>query len=160
MEKNNVSQDTLSKSYLSGELYHSFFALNAALHTLSSLLSSQTKIPLSDLIACEHLRMDGPLTAKEVAARVQMGSGATTAMLDRLEKRGLIRRAPHPSDRRSVMVHYLGQAMPGEAQLLTFLELFAARINTLEPEALSVTTRFLKGVKDDIDRVVQGQAED
>lgn len=157
MEKHNVSQDTLLKSYSSGELYHSFFALNAALHTLSSLLSSQTKIPLSDLIACEHLRMDGPLTAKEVAHRVQMGSGATTAMLDRLEKRGLIRRAPHPSDRRSVMVHYLGQATPGERQLLDFLELFAARINTLEPHEMTVMAQFLKGVTQDIDTVVRDE---
>lgn len=155
MEKNDVSQDTLQKSYLSGELYHSFFALNAALHTLSSLLSSQTKIPLSDLIACEHLRMDGPLTAKEVAHRVQMGSGATTAMLDRLENRGLVRRAPHPSDRRSVMVHYLGQATPGEPQLVEFLELFAERINSLEPDQMTVMAQFLKGVTHDIDSIVR-----
>ncbi len=157
MKKNNVSQDTLSKSYSSGELYHAFFALNASLHTLSSLLSSHARIPLSDLIACEHLRMDGPLTAKEVSVRVQMGSGATTAMLDRLEKRGLVRRAPHPSDRRSVMVHYLGGTAPGEPQLVAFLELIAARINVLTPGEMAVVTRFLQGVTGDIDTVVRGE---
>ncbi len=126
-----------------------FYTLNADLHSLSSMIASESRIALSDLVACEHLRMHGPLTAKDVAQRVQMGSGATTAMLDRLEKRGLVKRAPHPSDRRSIMVHYLGGGSPG-AQLAKFIELFDTRIEGLEPEARAVVGDFLKGVTDDI----------
>lgn len=44
------------------------------------------------------------LTPTELYEATMVTSGAMTARLDRLEKAGLIRRAPHPSDRRGVVV--------------------------------------------------------
>lgn len=149
MDEKNVIQVTQNKSYSINELNTLFYTMNADLHSLSSMIASESKVALSDLVACEHLRLEGPLTAKEVAYRVQMGSGATTAMLDRLEKRGLVKRAPHPSDRRSIMVHYLGGQTPG-AQLANFIERLSARLEGLEPEARAVVGDFLGGVTDDV----------
>ncbi len=45
-----------------------------------------------------------PRRAGELAAAVGLTSAATTAMLDRLERKGLVRRVPDPGDRRSVLV--------------------------------------------------------
>ena len=44
------------------------------------------------------------LTPTELYEATMVTSGAKTARLDRLEKAGLIQRAPHPSDRRGVVV--------------------------------------------------------
>ncbi|TPK81357.1 MarR family transcriptional regulator [Mesorhizobium sp. B2-4-12] len=44
------------------------------------------------------------LTPTELYEATMVTSGAMTARLDRLEKAGLIQRAPHPSDRRGVVV--------------------------------------------------------
>jgi DNA-binding MarR family transcriptional regulator len=44
------------------------------------------------------------LTPTDLYEATMVTSGAMTARLDRLEKAGLIRRAPHPSDRRGVVV--------------------------------------------------------
>ena len=46
----------------------------------------------------------GPLTPTEVMARLTVTSATVTGLLDTLEARGLARRRPHPSDRRSVHV--------------------------------------------------------
>ncbi|MEM9516081.1 MAG: MarR family transcriptional regulator [Actinomycetota bacterium] len=45
-----------------------------------------------------------PLTAIELNAYLHLTSGSVTSLLDRLEKRGLVARHPHPTDRRKVHV--------------------------------------------------------
>jgi DNA-binding MarR family transcriptional regulator len=45
-----------------------------------------------------------PLTPTEVSARLTVTSATVTGLVDTLEKRGLIRRRPHPDDRRSVLL--------------------------------------------------------
>jgi DNA-binding MarR family transcriptional regulator len=44
------------------------------------------------------------LSPGELAASMMLSTGGTTARLDRLEKAGLVRRLPSPTDRRSVLV--------------------------------------------------------
>ena len=45
-----------------------------------------------------------PLTPTDVSSRLTVTSATVTGLLDTLEARGLIRREPHPSDRRSIQV--------------------------------------------------------
>jgi DNA-binding MarR family transcriptional regulator len=61
--------------------------------------------PEFDVLAT--LRRSGPpyqLSPGSLAAAMMMSSGGTTARLDRLEQRGLIRRSADPDDRRGVLV--------------------------------------------------------
>lgn len=46
----------------------------------------------------------GVATPSELARQTGLTSGATTAMLDRLEKAGLIERRPNPNDRRGTLI--------------------------------------------------------
>lgn len=55
---------------------------------------------LSDFGALEVLLHKGPLTIKELGAKVMLTSGSMTAALDRLERRGLIERTGDEDDRR------------------------------------------------------------
>ncbi len=58
----------------------------------------------TDMRCLDLVSQDGPLTAGELAARAHLTSGAITAVLDRLEARGLVRRVRDTQDRRKVMV--------------------------------------------------------
>ena len=44
-------------------------------------------------------------TPKELATQLHLTTGAMTALLDRLEMAGLVVRSPHPTDRRSLVIH-------------------------------------------------------
>ena len=45
-----------------------------------------------------------PLEPTVIAQRLLITTGSVTSLLDNLEKRGLIRRMPHPHDRRKLLV--------------------------------------------------------
>ena len=45
-----------------------------------------------------------PLTPTEIAGRTFVGKTTVTSVLDALERRALVRRSPHPTNRRSVLV--------------------------------------------------------
>jgi DNA-binding MarR family transcriptional regulator len=58
----------------------------------------------------------GPLTAGQLTEAIGLSSAATTTLVDRLERRGLVRRLRDDSDRRKVLVEMtdLGQRLAGE----------------------------------------------
>jgi DNA-binding MarR family transcriptional regulator len=51
-----------------------------------------------------------PLSPHVIAARLLVTSGTMTSLLDTLERRGLIRRVPHPSDRRKLLIDITDEA--------------------------------------------------
>lgn len=51
-----------------------------------------------------------PLSPHVIAARLLVTSGTMTSLLDTLERRGLIRRVPHPSDRRMLLIDITDEA--------------------------------------------------
>jgi MarR family 2-MHQ and catechol resistance regulon transcriptional repressor len=59
---------------------------------------------LSDFGVLEALLHKGPLTIKELGAKVLLTSGSMTAALDRLERRGLVEREGTADDRRVRMI--------------------------------------------------------
>jgi DNA-binding MarR family transcriptional regulator len=54
---------------------------------------------------------EGSQTASAIARRVHLTPAAVTALLDRLERRGYVRRRSDPEDRRKVMVEAADTAM-------------------------------------------------
>jgi DNA-binding MarR family transcriptional regulator len=64
-------------------------------------------LTLEEWSVMSHLRV-GDLACRsspgELAADLELSSGAMTSRLDRLEKAGLVRRLPDPDDRRGVVV--------------------------------------------------------
>lgn len=59
---------------------------------------------LTDFVALEALLHKGPLTITEIQDKVQLASGSMTAAVDRLEKKGFIRRTPSSNDRRAKLL--------------------------------------------------------
>jgi DNA-binding MarR family transcriptional regulator len=58
----------------------------------------------TDMECLRLLFQKGTATPSELARHTGLTSGATTAMLDRLEKADLIERRPNPNDRRGTLV--------------------------------------------------------
>lgn len=64
----------------------------------------ESGLTLPQMHTLEVLGQCAPLRMKDLAARMGVTTGTLTMTVDRLEQRGLILRAPHASDRRSILV--------------------------------------------------------
>jgi len=62
-----------------------------------------------------------PLEPSVIAERLLVTTGSMTSLLDNLEKRGLIRRQPHPDDRRKLLIDITPAARPILEELLPSL---------------------------------------
>jgi DNA-binding MarR family transcriptional regulator len=78
--------------------------LLAAAAVANHVIARRLGLGLTDLTALDHLLVAGPLGTGELAGRLGMRSPSATALLDRLEAAGYVRRAAHPGDRRRVLV--------------------------------------------------------
>ena len=64
----------------------------------------------TDVLAVQHLAWAGALTPGQLASRLRLTSGGTTALLQRLERIGYVAREPHPEDRRSTLLRLTPEA--------------------------------------------------
>ncbi|HXD09418.1 MAG TPA: MarR family transcriptional regulator [Anaerolineales bacterium] len=67
-------------------------------------MSEWAGLNATDMECLRLLFLKGIATPSELARHTGLTSGATTAMLDRLEKAGLIERRPNPNDRRGTLI--------------------------------------------------------
>jgi MarR family transcriptional regulator, organic hydroperoxide resistance regulator len=67
-------------------------------------ISEWAGLNVTDIECLRFLFQKGISTPSELARHTGLTSGATTAMLDRLEKAGLIERRPNPDDRRGTLI--------------------------------------------------------
>ena len=67
-------------------------------------MSEWAGLNVTDMECLRLLFQKGIATPTELARHTGLTSGATTAMLDRLEKAGLIERRPNPDDRRGTLI--------------------------------------------------------
>lgn len=95
---------------------------------MRAALAGRAGISATALDALEHLEADGPLTQRQLGERLSFTSGAITMLVDRLEEAGWVRRRPHPSDRRYVLVELTSEAIGRSPQGLVD---FHARIRAI-----------------------------
>jgi DNA-binding MarR family transcriptional regulator len=100
---------------------------------------AETSLTLSQLAALATLERHGPLTPGELAAHEKIQPPSMTRLLAVLESRGLVRRAPHATDGRQVVVTASpeGIAILREDRRRRDAWL-AQRMRTLEPGELAV----------------------
>lgn len=84
--------------------------LDMAMSRLNVAVAREIGVSVPELLALEHLSDGSGLGPSELARRLQLTSGSVTALVDRLEASGNAVRAPHPSDRRRVVVRRTAQA--------------------------------------------------
>jgi len=61
-------------------------------------------LPFSSVRVLETLETQGPTIMREIAGTLGMTPRNMTAIIDALEEDGLVRRVPHPHDRRATVI--------------------------------------------------------
>jgi DNA-binding MarR family transcriptional regulator len=127
--------------------------LDVALSTLNATVARDVGVSVPELLALENLGADGGLGPSELARRLQLSTGAVTALVDRLEASGHAARAPHPSDRRRIVVTRTAKASDelaaASAPLSDELRRLAVRLSDEERRAVG---QFLDGFIDIVER--------
>jgi len=77
---------------------------NIQLTQFRNAMNEWVGLNATDMECLGLLFLKGIATPSELARHTGLTSGATTAMLDRLEKAGLIERRPNPNDRRGTLI--------------------------------------------------------
>lgn len=85
---------------------------------------------------------DEPLTGRAIAERLLVSSASMTSLLDTLERRGLVERHPHPTDRRKVLIHLTAEARGTVDQMLPVIHatITAALGDLAEPDREQLIT--------------------
>ena len=123
-------------------------AFSLARDRLEAVVARRTGVSATEFTALEVLEVAGrPLTPRELGFEVGLTSGAVTALIDRLERQGWLRRLPHPTDRRSVLLELTPDAVAaGEREVGPWAEAMAEAASQLNPTAARAISRFLDQV--------------
>lgn len=114
---------------------------------LRAALARRLDLPGIDLDALEHLELHGPMPHRELAERLVLTAGAVTQLVDRLERRGLVERTAHPSDRRVSLVALAAEAhQPDVPELAAYHRALRAAAAQLGPMGRESATRFLEAI--------------
>jgi DNA-binding MarR family transcriptional regulator len=107
-----------------------------------------------EMLALGGLAVDGPSTPTAIAARLQVTTASTTELIDRLERAGLVTRAPHPSDRRKVLVA-LTDSGRGKAGLVQsrFDDALARTSSAYDERQRAVLLDFLRATAREVDAI-------
>jgi DNA-binding MarR family transcriptional regulator len=131
------------------ELVRDFIAAVRASQTATELLDSTVAeylgLDRSAYRALDILDQQGPMTAGQLAERARLSPGATTALLDRLEEKGLARRTRDIEDRRRVLVEVTPDLRRGAEQLYGTPEEGARELDAYSDEQLEFLIGFLRG---------------
>jgi DNA-binding MarR family transcriptional regulator len=120
-------------------------ASSAATVMFHTAVAARQGLNASEEKALDLLERSGPLTAGELARRSGLAPASVTALVDRLERKGFVRRIPNPGDGRSVLVE-----VDSERVYATVAPLFADWVGSLydlyagyTDEQLEVILHFL-----------------
>lgn len=107
-------------------------------------LAKKVGLTLTESLCLTILGIRGVATAGELARFTGLTSGATTSMLDRLERRSFIRRKPNPDDRRGVLVEINEEYSRAAHELVAGIQRANLEVVAGFSEAeLGAITRFL-----------------
>jgi len=111
---------------------------------ISDLVATRVGINSTDLECLDLLQLAGSTTAGQMSAHSGLTTGATTAMIDRLERAGYVRRRRDAADRRVVVVEVLehcgSDIAPLYQPIQKELEKLHARYSSRE---LAIVVRYL-----------------
>ncbi len=93
---------------------------------------------ITEMKAMSTLIQEGDMTAGQLASRLKLTTGAVTNLLDRLERRGVLKRQADPHDRRKVIISASVKAMHGQDNIYESIG------ETFDKLARSYSTRELE----------------
>jgi DNA-binding MarR family transcriptional regulator len=111
-------------------------------------LARRLNMGVSDVAAMDQVIFaTEPVGPVELGNRLGMRSASATALVDRLERAGHLRRVPHPSDRRRQTLAPTEHAISEVATALRpLIDAVSAAAAELTPDQAAVVTQFLRTV--------------
>ena len=133
------------KQSLIGGIIAALRAIDADMERVDELAAARLGINLTDFRCLDLLSQGKPITAGELASGSGLTTGAVTALIDRLERSGYVRRARDPKDRRRVLIR------PTRRAAQTVWPLFRGIVET----ASAVLSRFTVSELETISRFLE-----
>ena len=120
---------------------------------ISDLVAARVGLNSSDLECLDLVLLAGPTTAGRLAAHTGLTTGATTAVIDRLERAGFVRRRRTRTDRRVVFVEVINSRARQIAPFYEVLQTLLTRVNARYAD------HELATISDYLSRVLEAGAE-
>lgn len=111
--------------------------LSTAVVMFHEAVGAHLGVSASDQRALSLIGRHGPLSAGELAERTGLTPGAVTGMVDRLERAGLARREPDPSDRRRVRLSATGTQPEVFGDLAAAMNALTDRYDATEQQVIA-----------------------
>lgn len=108
----------------------------------------------TDLRCLTFIATDHDTTPKRAAEFLELSTGATTSLVDRLESGGYITRQPHPSDRRSVLLELAPAGREAIDQIHDFYR--RAFRDAVDPNHLDFLAAAMRAIGDSLTRAAAG----
>ena len=106
------------REQLYAELGNEVRASQRATDVVDELICQLLGVNRTDARCLDILDQHGSMSAGDLAEASRLSTGAITAVIDRLERVGLARRVPDPSDRRRVLVELTPKADAATIELM------------------------------------------
>ncbi|MEH0936422.1 MarR family winged helix-turn-helix transcriptional regulator [Micromonospora psammae] len=107
----------MSKSELPREVARQIRLLQQSFDAFDEAAAARLGINRTDLRALDIVLGVGPLTAGDLTAALRLSPAATTTVIDRLERAGLVARTRDPESRRRVLVAATDAARAAEREI-------------------------------------------
>ena len=120
-------------------------------------IADQLSLSMTDLKCLDAARNVPDLTASRLAELAGLSTSATTAALDRLERRGFVRRVRDERDRRRVFVESTGRHEAETARWFSPLtSATTAVLDSYTDEQLALITDFLERLNTVGEQLIEG----
>jgi DNA-binding MarR family transcriptional regulator len=125
------------------EAVRSLRALILAGERYRQAISDRVGLGVTETQAVSYLTVHGDRGQNELAADLGLSSGASTALVDRLERQGIAERYPHPSDRRRTLVRLTSR---GDDIIRESRQWLLASFRDVEPDELAAVATTLRSI--------------
>jgi DNA-binding MarR family transcriptional regulator len=144
---------TKSRAHLLRQIDETLRKVSAQSVLISDLVAGLVGLHSTDLECLDLLLLAGPTTAGKLAEHTGLTSGATTAVIDRLERGGFVKRRRDADDRRRVLV----EIVPSRIERIT--PLYASLQERVTQLNRTYTDRELTAVVDYMAAALEAGAE-
>lgn len=139
--------DTPSRAEMVAELDHAVQDNGNTNVLMVHAIAQHVGLSATEFECASLIQDDGPFTAGELARRCHITTGGMTGMIDRLEKRGFVKRESDPKDRRRVLVRAIDNKEAREKVTKLYAPLqksFNELVDSYSDEQLAVVVDFMR----------------
>lgn len=142
-----------TKQELEEAVLHGAAEYGISITMFRNALAKRLRLTLTESLCLTALGIGRVRTPTEIARFTGLTTGATTSMLDRLERRRFVRRVPNPDDRRGVIVETDEGYTEHATDLISGIQKDHRRhVACFSETELKVVERFLRGFNENLVR--------